>query len=77
MAQMTKDIEVQPSIVQNWQEILDLLHETALIPAALIMRLQDPYIEVFVSSKNKNNPYHPGDKELVWNSGLGSPLNNF
>ena len=70
MAQMTKDTEIQPSIVQKWQGILDLLHETALIPAALIMRLRDPYIEVFVSSKNKNNPYHPGDKELVWNSGL-------
>lgn len=34
------------------------------------MRLRDPYIEVFVSSQHKGNPYHPGDKELVWNSGL-------
>jgi len=40
------------------------------IPASLIKRLDDPNIEVFISSKNEGNPYHPGDKEKVWGSGL-------
>ena len=40
------------------------------VPAALIMRLQEPYIEVLVSSESEGNPYKPGDKEKVWGSGL-------
>lgn len=34
------------------------------------MRLNDPDIEVFVSSKSEGNPYHVGDREHFWGSGL-------
>jgi GAF domain-containing protein len=63
-------IEVPTAILENWQEIVNILADMIPIPASLIMRLDDPNIEVFVSSKSKGNPYHPGDKEKVYGSGL-------
>ena len=33
------------------------------MPAALIMRADPPYLEVFSSSDSKNNPYNVGDRE--------------
>lgn len=63
-------IEVQKNTIEKWQQIVDVMAEIMGIPAGLIMRLDDPYIEVFVSSKSEGNPYHPGDKEKVWGSGL-------
>ena len=63
-------VEVPKDILDNWQEIIDILAETIGIPAGLIMRLNDPDIEVFVSSRSEDNPYHPGDKENLWGSGL-------
>jgi len=63
-------IEVPTPILENWQEIVNILADMIPIPASLIMRLDDPNIEVFVSSNGKANPYHPGDKEKVYGSGL-------
>ncbi len=56
--------------MENWQELLNILSHTANIPAALIMRLRDADIEVFVSSQSEGNPYHPGDSEQFHGSGL-------
>ena len=63
-------IEVPTAILENWQEIVNILADMIPIPASLIMRLDDPNIEVFVSSNGNGNPYHPGDKEKVYGSGL-------
>jgi GAF domain-containing protein len=63
-------IEVSPDILENWQEITNILSELVGIPTALIMRFAEPYIEVFVSSNSKGNPYHPGEKEILYGSGL-------
>jgi GAF domain-containing protein len=63
-------IDVPLSITENWQEIVNILAEMIPVPAALIMRLDDPNVEVFASSKSDGNPYHPGDKEKIWGSGL-------
>jgi GAF domain-containing protein len=63
-------IEVPADILANWQEITNILAEIARIPVALIMRFLDPHIEVFVSSNSEGNPYHPGDKEILFGSGL-------
>lgn len=63
-------IEIPRGTVEVWQEIVDILAEIVGIPAALIMRLTDPHIEVLVSSKSKGNPYQPGAKEIIENSGL-------
>lgn len=69
---MTDDvkIEVPPEIREDWQEMTNILSELIGIPAALIMRVTDPYIEVFVSSDSEGNPYHPGEKETLYGSGL-------
>ena len=63
-------IDVSDAKLTAWQEIVDTMAEIIGIPAGLIMRLNDPDIEVFVSSTGQDNPYHPGDKEKVWGSGL-------
>lgn len=55
--------EVPDIILKKWQEIADLLAELFSVPAALIMRTENEYMEVFVSSNSENNPYSPGDKE--------------
>ena len=49
-------IEVPTNVLENWQEIANILAEIIEIPAALIMRFVDLYIEVFVSSKSAGNP---------------------
>ncbi len=56
--------------VRGWQAIVDVIAEILMVPAALIMRLHEREIEVLVSSKSAGNPYHPGDLEKVWGSGL-------
>ena len=63
-------IKVPADILANWQDIANILAEIVRIPVALIMRFMDPYIEVFVSSNSECNPYHPGDKEILFGSGL-------
>lgn len=63
-------IEIPEDIQQKWQNIVDILSEILKIPAALIMRLVESDIEVFVSSHSENNPYHPGDHDHFLGSGL-------
>ena len=51
-------------IIEKWQGIADLLARIISVPAALIMKTEDEYMEVLVSNKtDNNNPYHSGDKE--------------
>jgi hypothetical protein len=63
-------LEVPSTTLEAWQDIVDILADIFLIPAALIMRINDVDIEVFVASKSKRNPYSPGDKEHLVGSGL-------
>jgi hypothetical protein len=59
---MPHSIQVPSDIVRKWQEIVDLLAAIAHVPSALIMRVEPPYIKVFVSSESKGNPYErPSD----------------
>jgi PAS domain S-box-containing protein len=67
---MQNKIRIPEAKLKDWQEIVDILARIFKTPAALVMRLQEPYVEVFVSSRSKGNPYHPGDREPVWGSGL-------
>ncbi|MCF7668590.1 MAG: GAF domain-containing protein [Verrucomicrobia bacterium] len=61
---------VPSSILTAWQEIVDTLAEVFRVPAALVMILNDPDIEVLISSRSEGNPYTPGSKEHLWDSGL-------
>jgi PAS domain S-box-containing protein len=58
--------EIPHIFMKKWQEIADLIALIINIPAALIMKVEDEHMEVFISSNTENNPYHPGDKEK-WN----------
>ena len=57
---------IPQSFISKWQEIVDLLAKVVGIPAALIMKAENDYMEVFIASKSENNPYHVGEKEH-WN----------
>ena len=70
MAKDKIEIELPEKVLKDWQEITNILAQLCRVPAALIMKLQDPVIEVCISSENIENPYHPGDKEQLWGSGL-------
>jgi len=50
-------------LIKKWQELADLLAELLHTPSALIMKTENKFMEVFISSKSENNPYHVGDKE--------------
>ena len=50
-------------MIKKWQEIADLLAELISIPAALIMKTENEFMEVFISSNSEKNPYKQGDKE--------------
>ncbi len=58
----TNNTPIPEKIVANWQEIANTLAEIIHVPAALIMRVSPPHIEVFVSSKSEGNPYEVGEK---------------
>jgi hypothetical protein len=63
-------LEISEDTLNKWQEIIDALAELINTPAALIMRIVESDIEVFVSSQSDGNPYHPGDHEHFFGSGL-------
>jgi hypothetical protein len=58
------------AILEKWQMMVDLMAEMLDVPAGLIMRILGDDIHVFVSSITEGNPYHPGDHEHFWGSGL-------
>lgn len=57
-------------MVEKWQNVVDTMAGLMGVPAGLVMRIVDPDIEVYISSRTSNNPYHPGDKEPLVGSGL-------
>jgi len=59
----TSKIHIPDKIINKWQTIVNTLAEMIHVPAALIMKVEPPYIEVFRSSESNNNPYKVGDKE--------------
>jgi len=64
------EIIVPKDVQESWQEIVNIVARLCEVPAALIMKLTDPHIEVFISSRSKGNPYHSGDREHFESSGL-------
>jgi hypothetical protein len=58
-------IPIPDKIINKWQNIVNTLADIIHVPAALIMKVEPPYIEVFRSSETNNNPYKVGDKERL------------
>ncbi|MEW6235213.1 MAG: GAF domain-containing protein [Candidatus Omnitrophota bacterium] len=67
---MTIPNVIPDSVIQEWQEIVDILAEVNNAPAALIMRIVEEDIEVFAASRHLDNPYRLGEKERLIGSGL-------
>jgi signal transduction histidine kinase/regulator of replication initiation timing len=64
-----KKPNISEIMVKKWQDIIDLLSLTIKVPSALIMRLEEKNIEIFLASNTKDNPYKIKEKaELI--SGL-------
>ena len=55
--------DIPESLLNKWQDLLNTLAKSFEVPAALIMRVHESEIEVFLSSKSEGNPYQPGDRE--------------
>ncbi len=55
--------KIPDSFIVKWQEIADLLANIMNISAALIMKVENEFMEVFISSKNQDNPYDVGAKK--------------
>lgn len=64
------EIEIDSNIMLKWQSIVDIIAELFNVPAALVMRLRNDDIEVFIASSNKDNPNSAGDKYHFINSGF-------
>jgi len=64
------EMVIPEDILNQWQNIVDVMAELAGIPAALIMRIVQEEIEVFLASHTEGNPYQPGDREHLVGSGL-------
>ncbi len=60
-----KKEKIPSHIMIRWQEIVNTLAELLDVPAALIMRADPPFIEVFKASNTENNPYVEGDREKL------------
>ena len=58
-----KDIKITDEVVNTWQSIVNTMAEIINVPSALIMKVDEPYIEVFRSSESSSNPYKAGDRE--------------
>ena len=57
-----KYFAITDGIVDSWQGIVDVLPEMIDVPSALIMKVDQPYIEVFCSAKSSNNSYKVGNR---------------
>jgi hypothetical protein len=57
-------------ILEGWQGMLDLAAELLQMPAGLITRIDGNEIEIFLSSKSKDNPYAEGFKTQYPDSGF-------
>jgi PAS domain S-box-containing protein len=57
------EIGITDEIVTSWQSIVDTMAEIINVPSALIMKVDEPYIEVFRSSESSNNPYEVGNRK--------------
>jgi hypothetical protein len=61
--------EIPDVTLTQWQGIVDLMAAVCCVPASLIMKVHPSEIEVLVSAKVEDNPYHLGEKATL-NTGL-------
>jgi PAS domain S-box-containing protein len=64
-----KKPDIPDELIAKWQRIVDLMAKTLGVPAGLIMKVDPPQIEVFISSASTGNPYTQGERADL-NTGL-------
>ncbi len=60
-----RTLSIPDDILVRWQGVVNLLADLLHVPAALIMRVDRPDIEVLLASESANNPYHVGNREKL------------
>ncbi|MDQ7826123.1 MAG: histidine kinase dimerization/phosphoacceptor domain -containing protein [Candidatus Eremiobacteraeota bacterium] len=60
---------ISEETVAKWQNLVNLMARACQVPVGLIMKVEKPYIEVFVRSATEGNPYERGEKASL-NTGL-------
>ncbi len=61
--------QVSQAMLEKWQDVVNAMARVLHVPAGLIMRVDPPEIEVFVSSVTSGNPYKLGERASL-NTGL-------
>src|SRR5579864_4371639 len=56
--------------LEKWQSVVDTMAELVNVPAGLIMQIDGADIKCLIASRTPGNPYHPGDSEHLFGSGL-------
>ncbi len=54
--------EIGTDLLYQWQDKLDLLSKVMEVPTALISKVEEGVLEVFLSSYSNKNPYERGDR---------------
>lgn len=67
---MARPMDIPQGYLDEWQSIINVLARIMNVPSALIMRVNEPDIEVYLSSDTEGNPYEVAAKEHLWGSGL-------
>ena len=56
-------LDISEELANEWQKITNNISIIFNVPVALIMKVNPPKIEVFITSKTEGNPYHVGESE--------------
>ena len=56
------NIDIPASMIESWQQTIDLMAKVVNVPTGLVMRVHKRQIEVLVASRNKDNVYEPGER---------------
>ncbi|MBW2092914.1 MAG: PAS domain-containing protein, partial [Deltaproteobacteria bacterium] len=57
------EIDLTDSVILNWQALVNTIAQIMNVPAALIGRVDIPYLEIICTNESEDNPYQPGLKE--------------
>lgn len=63
-------MDIPDETMSSWQSVVDIMAELLEIPAALITRINQDELEVFIASRTEANPYSPGEREKLVGSGF-------
>ena len=65
-----KPLYISDETLAGWQNVVDLMAKIVCVPSGLVMKLTGEDIEVLVASRTEENPYKPGERERLLDSGL-------